>query len=88
MEKIAGGDVESGFGGSDARPCGGIVCLPHGICVAVDAHHWLVEYFKHADVPVIVVRVGDVRHPLEEFVCALILVVNVETWRRSVLASR
>ena len=88
METIASGDFESGFGSTDARPCGWIVCLSHGISVAVDAHHGLVEYFEHADIPVFVIRVRDICHPLEELVCALVLVVDLETWRGSVLASR
>ena len=88
METVASGDVESGFGGTDARPCGWVVCLSHGIGVAVDANHGLVKYLKHADISVVVIRVRDICHPLEEFICALVLVINVETWRGSVLATR
>ena len=88
METVASGDVESSFGSTDARPCGWVVCLSHGIGVGVDAHDRLVEYFQHADVPVVVIRVRDISHPFEELVSALILVVNVETWRGSVLSTR
>lgn len=53
--------------------------------MAVAALYGLVEYFQHTDVPVIAICVDDFCHPFEEFVRALVLVVNVEAWRRSVL---
>ena len=80
MKTIVRVNVEGGFCGSYARPCGGIVSLPHGICLTVAALYGLVEYFQHADIPVIGIRVDDVCHPFEEFVCALVLVVYVEAW--------
>ena len=87
MQLVVGGDFEGGFGGSDARVCGGIVILPHGIRFAVAALDGLVDNLQHAHVSVIVVRVDDVGHPFEKFVCTLILVVNIEAGSRSVLGA-
>lgn len=86
METVIGADVEGGFCGSYARPCGGIVCLSHGSRLAVNALYGLVKDLQHADVSVIVARVDDVCHPFEELVCALVLVIYVEAWRDSNLA--
>ena len=83
MQTVVRTDVELRFCGSDARPGGGIVSLPHGICLAVAALDGLVEYFQHADIPIICVCVDDVGHPFEESVRAFVLIVNVEAWRRS-----
>ncbi len=80
MQTIIRADIEGSFCGSDACPCGGIVGLPHGICLAVAALYGLVEYFQHANISVISVRVDDICHPFEEFVCAFVLVVDVEAW--------
>ena len=80
VQTVVRADVESGLGGSYARPCGGIVGLSHGIGLAVAASHGLVEDFQHADVPVIVVRVDDICHPFKELVCAFVLVVKVKAW--------
>lgn len=43
----------------------------------------LVNQFQHADVSVVVVGMNEVRHPLEEFECALKLIVHVKAggWR-------
>lgn len=85
MQKVVRADFEGSFCGSDARPCGGVERLPHGIRFAVAALDGLAEDFQHADIPVTLVRVDDVCHPFEELVRALVLVVNVEAWRRSIL---
>lgn len=85
VQTIVRADVESSFGGSDTSPCGGIVRFPHRICFTVAALYGLVDYFQHADIPVVVVRMDDVRHPLKEFVSAFVLVIHVETRRGGVL---
>ena len=86
VQAVIGADVEGSFSSSNARPCGGIVRSPHGIRLAVAALYGLVDYFQHADIPVVVVRMDDVRHPLEEFVSAFVLVIHVETRRGGVLS--
>ncbi len=85
VQAVVGADVEGGFCGSDARPCGGVVCLSHGVGLAVDALQGLVDDLEHADVPVVAVCVDDVCHPFQKLVGAVILIVNVEAGRGSIL---
>ena len=85
VQAVIGADVKGSFGGSNARPCGRIVRSPHRICFTVAAFDGLVDYFQHADIPVVVVRMYDVRHPLEELVSAFVLVIHVKTRRGGVL---
>ena len=85
VQAVVGADIEGSFGGSNACPCGGIVRFSHGICLTVAALYGLVDDFQHADIPVIVVRMDDMRHPLEEFVSAFVLVIHVKTRRGGIL---
>lgn len=71
-------ESEDDFCSSYTRPRCWVVCLSHGICLAVHAIDGLVNDFQHADIPVISVGVDDVGYPFEEFVGALVLVVNIE----------
>ena len=85
MQAVIGADVEGGFGSSNARPCSRIVRSPHRICLTVAALYGLVDHLQHADIPVIVICMDDVRHPLEESVSAFVLIINVEPRRGGVL---
>lgn len=78
MQKIFRADVKSSFCSSYTRPRCWVVCLSHGICLAVHAIDGLVDHFQHANIPIISVGVDDVGYPFEEFVGALVLVVNIE----------
>lgn len=51
--------------------------------MAVAALYGLIDHFQHAHVSVVFVRMNDFCHPLEKFVSAFVLVINIETRRGS-----
>ena len=81
VQAIVGADVESSFFSPNARPRCRVISLPHRIGLAVATLDRLVDYLQHSHIPVIVVGMDDICHPLEKLVSAFVLVIDVETSR-------
>lgn len=83
------GNPKGILGGPDSHPCRSVVVLSHRLRLAIATSYRLVNDFQHPNIAILLVGaiVDNLRYPLEEFVGALVLIVDIEARRGSILFS-